>query len=75
MPRTLRDIRLDNITPDPDQPRKEFDQEKLQELADSIQSSGLLQPISVRKVGADRFVIVAGERRYRAHQLLEKESE
>jgi ParB family chromosome partitioning protein len=51
------------------QPRREFDQEKLQELADSIAAQGVLQPIVVRPVEDDRYEIVAGERRWRATQL------
>lgn len=60
------------IDPDPDQPRKSFDQDKLQELADSIRENGLQQPIGVRpNPGAKgRFLIRFGERRYRAAQLL-----
>ena len=51
------------------QPRREFDQDKLQELADSIAAQGVLQPIVVRPVEGDRYEIVAGERRWRATQL------
>jgi ParB family chromosome partitioning protein len=56
------------IDANPDQPRKHFDAEKLQELADSIGSMGLVQPITVRPHG-DRYLIVAGERRWRASQI------
>ena len=59
---------IGDIYPNPDQPRKRFD-EALQELAASIKASGLLQPITVRPDHAGRFMIVAGERRWRAHQL------
>jgi ParB family chromosome partitioning protein len=63
-------IALDRIVPDPDQPRKEFDAEELQQLADSIKTRGQLQPIRVRWDGAtDRYVVVVGERRYRASKL------
>ncbi len=58
----LRDVR-----PNPDQPRKHFDQEKLDELAASIKAHGLLQPIVVRRV-AEGFELLAGERRFRAAQ-------
>ena len=61
------------IVPNPDQPRKDFDQATLEELAASIGANGLLQPIVVRKVkvkNETRFQIVAGERRWRAHKLL-----
>lgn len=51
------------------QPRKDIDPEKLQELADSIKAQGIIQPIIVRKVGHDKYEIVAGERRWRAAQL------
>jgi ParB family chromosome partitioning protein len=56
------------LDPNPAQPRKHFDDEKLEELAASIKARGLLQPIVVRRLG-DRFQIVAGERRYRAAKL------
>ena len=51
------------------QPRIEFDESALQELADSIKAQGVVQPIVVRSVGVDRYEIVAGERRWRASQL------
>ena len=51
------------------QPRRDFDQEALQELADSIKAQGVMQPIVVRKIGNQRYEIVAGERRWRACQL------
>lgn len=51
------------------QPRREFDSEKLQELADSISAQGLVQPVVVRKIGEDKYEIIAGERRWRAAQL------
>ena len=57
------------VYPNPDQPRKRFDEAGLQELAASIKASGLLQPITVRPDPDGRFMIVAGERRWRAHQL------
>lgn len=56
------------LDPNPAQPRKHFDDEKLEELASSIKARGLLQPIVVRRLG-ERFQIVAGERRYRAAKL------
>ena len=56
---------LGSITPDPDQPRKFFDQEGLRALAESMNSEGLLQPIAVRPAG-DGYIIIAGERRFRA---------
>lgn len=51
------------------QPRKDMNPEKLQELADSIKAQGVIQPIVVRKIGQDKYEIVAGERRWRASQL------
>jgi len=60
-------IRLDRIIPDPDQPRKEFDPEAIELLAASFRDRGQLQPIRVRWVeSADRYMVVVGERRYRA---------
>ena len=61
---------LSQIRTNENQPRKSFDQDKLNELADSIRQSGVLQPILVRKVG-DQYEIVAGERRYQAAVLAE----
>ena len=57
------------IDPKSDQPRKYFDQEALEELAESILKNGLLQPILVREYGEGRYQIIAGERRYRACKL------
>ena len=61
-------IEIDKITRNPNQPRKNFDDTALQELADSIKQNGVLQPILVRKVGI-KYQIVAGERRYQASKL------
>lgn len=67
----IREIDLDKITPNPDQPRKSFDAAALDELASSIKSKGLLQPILVKAATEDgAFVIVAGERRFRAMQQI-----
>jgi ParB family chromosome partitioning protein len=64
---TAKEIQLDRIEPDPDQPRRTFDEEKLGELAASIQIEGVLQPIVVRyDEPRDIYVIVHGERRWRA---------
>ena len=57
------------IEPNPFQPRMSFDQESLQELADSIRTFGLIQPITVRKGGSGKYQIISGERRYRASIL------
>lgn len=64
----IKEIMLIDIFPNPDQPRREFDPEKLQELADSIKEHGLLQPILVKPEGG-KYHIIAGERRYRASKL------
>ena len=61
----MHKIPVDKIAPNPFQPRKEFDAEKMRELADSIRTKGLLQPLLVKRNG-DAFVLVAGERRFRA---------
>lgn len=59
-------VRISNIEPNRDQPRKAFDEEKLAELAESIRENGLLQPLVVRPLPNGRYQIVAGERRWRA---------
>ncbi|MEJ2535136.1 MAG: ParB/RepB/Spo0J family partition protein [Gammaproteobacteria bacterium] len=63
----LRELPLDRIEPGPYQPRSVFDPERLSELADSIRQQGVIQPVVVRAV-ADRFELIAGERRWRAAQ-------
>lgn len=67
------EILLKDIVTNPDQPRKRFDQKKLEELAQSIREQGLIQPISVEDVGDGTYLLVAGERRFRAHVLLGRE--
>ncbi len=64
----VQEIDIVRIHPNPDQPRKDFDPESLNELASSLQTHGLLQPILIKPYEED-YVIVAGERRYRAAQL------
>ena len=64
----LNEIDIVRIEPNPNQPRREFDREALQELANSIKELGVIQPITVRKVD-DKYQIIAGERRWRASQL------
>ena len=66
---TISEIALDSIVPNPDQPRRDFDAEALQELADSIKELGIVQPITLRQVTDNKFQIIAGERRWRASQL------
>ena len=63
-------VPVERITPNPDQPRRDFDPEALQELAASIKSKGIIQPLVVRlKDGGNAYEIVAGERRWRAAQI------
>lgn len=62
----INDIPLEQISPNPDQPRRTFDEDALEELAVSIRELGIIQPLSLRKMGADSYQIIAGERRYRA---------
>ena len=64
----ILEIDVNNIVPNPYQPRKEFDDEKLKELSESIQKNGLLQPIVVTR-DADNYLLIAGERRLRASKL------
>ena len=65
----IETLPLREIEPDPDQPRKTFEQEALGELAASIAEHGLLQPIAVRPGGLNGYTIVAGERRWRACRM------
>ncbi len=62
-------IPVDMIEPNPFQPRMNFDRESLEELADSIRTLGLIQPISVRRIADGRYQIISGERRFRASRL------
>ena len=62
-------IPVDLIEPNPYQPRMSFDQEALEELADSIRTLGLIQPITVRRISGSRYQIISGERRFRACRL------
>ena len=66
---TINEIPLDQIEANPNQPRREFDEEALHELAESIKAIGIIQPITLRQVAENRFQIIAGERRWRASQL------
>lgn len=65
---TINEVPLDRIEPNPNQPRREFDEEALQELADSIAEIGIVQPITLRQMPDGRYQIIAGERRWRASQ-------
>ncbi len=64
----LNEIPIDQIEPNPDQPRREFDETAMQELAASIENMGIIAPITLRQVAPDRYQIIAGERRWRASQ-------
>ena len=64
--RRTDEVPLESISPNPDQPRTNFKQEEIEELATSIQKDGLLQPILVRPVGSQKYQIIAGERRWQA---------
>ncbi|MFP4020339.1 MAG: ParB/RepB/Spo0J family partition protein [Halanaerobium sp.] len=65
----VEEIFVDQIEPNPFQPRSHFDEEALKELANSIQEKGVIQPITVRKIKAEKYQIVAGERRWRASKI------
>ena len=62
-------IPLQSIEANPFQPRTDFDEQALRELAESIQMQGIIQPITVRRMGPDRYQIISGERRYKASRL------
>jgi ParB family chromosome partitioning protein len=64
-------ILISKIKPNPNQPRKSFEDKSLKQLAQSIEEKGLITPITVKQ-DDNKYVIVAGERRYRAHKLLKK---
>ncbi len=65
----LNEIPINQIEPNPDQPRREFDPVAMQELASSIQTMGIIAPITLRQVAPERYQIIAGERRWRASQM------
>ena len=67
--REIKNIPISSIRPNPYQPRKSFSQKGLEELSQSIKSFGIIQPISVRRLTADTFELIAGERRLRASEL------
>lgn len=66
---SINEIELNKIQANPNQPRREFDQANLQELADSIMEIGIIQPITLRKMEDESYQIIAGERRWRASKL------
>lgn len=64
------EVDINFVSPNPDQPRSNFNKEDLEELAESIKKNGLLQPVLVRKLGRDNYQIIAGERRWQACKSL-----
>lgn len=66
---TINEIPISQIEPNPNQPRRDFDPDALNELANSIRELGIVQPITLRQTDENRFQIIAGERRWRASQL------
>ncbi len=71
---SISEVPLNQIYPNPDQPRREFDEERLTELADSIREIGIIQPITLRKIKENEYQIIAGERRYRAATIANLET-
>ena len=69
---SIGEIEISKILANPNQPRRDFNEEALQELADSIKELGVIQPITLRKMEDDTYQIIAGERRFRASQLAGK---
>jgi len=63
---SISEIELSKISPNPDQPRSVFEEEALEELATSIRSLGVIQPITLKEISRDNYMIISGERRYRA---------
>lgn len=66
---SINEIELSKIISNPDQPRRIFDEEAMEELAASISKIGVIQPITLRKIDGEKYQIIAGERRYRASQM------
>lgn len=66
----FNEIEISKIHPNPNQPRTDFDDEALEELAASIRANGIISPITLRKISDDNYQIIAGERRYRASKLV-----
>ena len=65
---SISEVRMELISPNPNQPRREFDDDSLQELANSIRQIGIIQPITLRDTGDGTYTIIAGERRWKASQ-------
>ena len=70
----MTEIDIAEIIPNPTQPRTQFDEEALDELADSIRQLGIIQPITVKKSGDGKYIIISGERRWRAAQRADLKS-
>ncbi len=70
----ISEIPLSQIRANPDQPRKNFDEESILHLSESIKSLGIIQPITVRKISRDRYELISGERRLRASQIIKLET-
>ena len=68
--KNAREINIDKIKPDENQPRKNFDEDALEELSESIKKHGLLQPVTLRPMPQGQFQLVAGERRLRATEKI-----
>jgi ParB family chromosome partitioning protein len=73
-PEEFRQVAVELIAPNPNQPRRTFDEDSLVALADSIRARGLLQPVLVRPIVGGRFELIAGERRWRAARVAELET-
>lgn len=69
---SINEISIEEIEANLDQPRREFDEESLEELAESIRQVGVIQPISLKKLANGKYMIIAGERRFRASKLANK---
>lgn len=70
----MAEIDIAQIIPNPTQPRTQFDEEALDELADSIRQLGIIQPVTVKKAGEGKYIIISGERRWRAAQRADLET-
>tara|TARA_X000000950_G_scaffold44477_1_gene50338 strand:- start:9860 stop:10738 length:879 start_codon:yes stop_codon:yes gene_type:complete len=68
--KSISRINISNISPNPFQPRIDFEKESLKELSNSIKEHGIIQPITVRKMGRDHFQIISGERRFQAAKIV-----
>lgn len=65
----IEEIPIENIKPNPNQPRKKFDSNALNELKESIENQGVIIPLIVEEIAKKSYIIIAGERRYRASKL------